>query len=1044
MMERYIELHCHSAFSLLDGASMPEQLVRRASELAMPALALTDHDGLYGAVRFARECEQQGVKPIICAEMTLEAGYHITLLALDSAGYSNLCHAITAAQLAGSKGKAPLLPEVLARYSAGLLCLSGCREGEITRLIRGGMREKARRAVQRYIELFGRDRFLIELQNTLYPDDAALCDALAELAGECGIGCVATNNVHYARKDAHRLHDVLTCIRSRSTLDDCPELKLNAEFYLKSHEEMMELFSAHPEAVRMSAVLAERCNVSLEFSDYRFPDFPLPEGETAQSYLARVCHRKVHERYDDVTGEVESRIALELDLIHRLDLSGYFLIVWDIMEYAKTHGIPAQGRGSAANSIVAYLLGITKVDPIRNHLFLGRFLNEEMSSVPDIDIDVSTVHREQLIQYVYEKYGREHAAMVCTYVTFQARNALREVGKVLGMPVHVIDRLARSISWYGYGPRDLKKELTGIEEFSSYFEQVTFHDFVSICMELSDFPRHLSIHNGGILISSCPLSNIVPLENATMPGRVVCQWDKDGVADAGLIKIDLLGLRMLSLLDEARVLIEREHGVALDLDKLPRDDPSVYDMIGRCDTIGVFQIESRAQMQTLPRTRPRSIEDLTVEVAIIRPGPIQGNMVHPYIRRRNKEEKVTYLHAKLEPILAETLGVILFQEQVIQAAVAVAGFTPGEADQLRRAMSRKRSHDAIERLRQRFMEGARENGVDAASADRVFAALGGFAQYGFCKSHAAGFALISYQSAWLKKHYPVEFYCALLNNQPMGFYRPEVVVHDAQRHGVRILPVDVNLSDSVCCLENGGIRLGFSYVKAMGGHAVDALLDARANGRFLSLEDFFFRTGLPLGVVENLILAGAFDFTGSARRELAWQLGILEKKGPGELPLTSEDASVSLPVMSTLDEMRCDYTVQEMSTSHHPMGVLREMLKETDLARSADLPQLADGAKVKIAGYVIMKQRPPTAKGFAFITMEDEDGAINVVIRPDVYDRHRQVCTFNPILLIEGTLQKRDGTLNVVAETIAPVRVDDTRPVPRRTRSRSRSLSRVH
>jgi len=1043
-MNRYVELHCHSAFSLLDGASMPEQLVRRAAELDMPALALTDHDGVYGAVRFARECERQGIKPIIGAEMTLEEGFHITLLALDPSGYSNLCRVITAAQLAGSKGKVVLSRETLARYSTGLLCLSGCREGELPRLMRGGMREKARRAAYRYIELFGRDRFFVELQNTLYPDDAALCDALAELAGECDIECVATNNVHYARKEAHRLHDVLTCIRHRSTLDECPELKLNAEFSLKGDGEMRKLFRTHPGAVLMSSVLAERCNVSLEFSDYRFPDFPLPPDETARSYLARVCHRKMYDLYDDVTDEVQSRVAHELDLIHRLDLSGYFLIVWDIMEYAKTHGIPAQGRGSAANSIIAYILGITRVDPIRNHLFLGRFLNEEMSSVPDIDIDVSTAHREQLIQYVYEKYGREHAAMVCTYVTFQARNALREVGKVLGMPVHVIDRLARSVSWYGYGPRDLKKELTGIEEFSSYFEQVTFQDFVSICTELSDFPRHLSIHNGGVLISSCPLSDIVPLENATMPGRVVCQWDKDGVADAGLIKIDLLGLRMLSLLDEARILIEREHGVALDLDKLPQDDASVYDMIGRCDTIGIFQIESRAQMQTLPRTKPRSIEDLTVEVAIIRPGPIQGNMVHPYIRRRNGQEKVSCLHPKLEPILSETLGVILFQEQVIQSAVAIASFTPGEADQLRRAMSRKRSHDAIERLRQRFMQGAEQNGVDAASADRVFAALEGFAQYGFCKSHAAGFALISYQSAWLKKHYPLEFYCALLNNQPMGFYRPEVVVHDAQRHGVKVLPVDVNLSESKCSLENGGIRLGFVYVKAMGGHTVDALLEARGKSRFSSLEDFYFRAGLPVGAVENLILAGAFDFTGSSRRELVWQLGMIEKKGPGELPLPQAGDSVSLPLMSTLDEMRCDYTVQEMSTSHHPMEVLRKMLEIDGLAQSSELPGMADGARLKIAGYVIMKQRPPTAKGFAFITMEDEDGAINVVIRPDVYERHRQVCTFNPVLLVEGRLQRRDGIINIIADAISPVRVDGQRPVPRRTRSRSHSTSTPH
>jgi len=692
------------------------------------------------------------------------------------------------------------------------------------------------------------------------------------------------------------------------------------------------------------------------------------------------------------------------------------------MEYARQHGIPAQGRGSAANSIVAHILGITKVDPIRNRLFLGRFLNAEMSAIPDIDIDVSTAHREQLIQYVYSKYGQEHTAMVCTYITFQARNALREAGKVLGMPVQVTDRLARSVSWCGYGPRDLNKELAGIEEFARYFTRLTFQEYIDICRQLEDLPRHLSIHNGGVIISSRPLCDIVPLERAAMPGRVVCQWDKDSVADAGLIKIDLLGLRMLSLLDEARMLVEQEHGVALDLDALPQDDPSVYDMICSCDTIGVFQIESRAQMQTLPRTRPRSIDDLTIEVSIVRPGPIQGNMVHPYIRRRNGRERVTYLHPSLEPILRETLGVILFQEQVIQAAVAVAGFSPGEADELRRAMSRKRSVEAIERMRARFMQGAEARGVDAANADRVFASLQGFAQYGFCKSHAAGFALICYQSAWLKRYYPVEFYCALLNHQPMGFYRPEVVMHDAQRHAVSVLPVDVNQSEAVCCVEAGGIRLGLQYVKAMGGQAIQRILGERAHGEYRSIEDFCFRTGLPERAVENLVLAGAFDFSGVARRELLWRLGIAAKCRPGELALELPGREVVLAGMSPLEEMRCDYSVQEMSTSYHPMQVLRGELVGESLQRSSELSRLSDGAPVRVAGYVVIKQRPPTAKGFAFITMEDEEGMINVVIRPNVYKQHRQVCIFNPILIVEGILQRRDGTVNITAENIIPVK----------------------
>ncbi|MBN1855675.1 MAG: error-prone DNA polymerase [Dehalococcoidia bacterium] len=1040
-MTSYVELHCHSAFSLLDGASLPEELASRAAELDMPALALTDHDGLYGAVRFYNACKQEGIKPVIGAEMTREDGSHLTLIALDAVGYSNLCRMITKSQLSGPRGHPVLSWETLATHSSGLLCLSGCGRGEISQLARSGARVGARKVASRYIELFGSDRFYMELQNNMYPGDAGLCAVLVELAHECGIGYVATNNVHYARKASHRLHDVLTCIRNHSTLEECAELRLNAEFYLKSQPEMALLFRDYPAALQAAGELAERCNVTLEFSDYRFPVFSVPEGESVRSYLASVVWRNARRRYEEITSEVQSRVTEELALIEKLDLSGYFLIVWDIMEYARHHGIPAQGRGSAANSIIAYILGITKVDPIRNRLFLGRFLNEQMASIPDIDIDVSTSHREELIQYVYGRYGEEYSAMVCTYVTFQSRNTIREVGKVLGMPVHVIDRLARSVSWSGYGAGGLRKELSCVEEFKAYFEQVPWRDFVTICGQLEDFPRHVSIHNGGMLISSCPLSDIVPLERAAMPGRIVCQWDKDGVADAGLIKIDLLGLRMLSLLDEARVLVEREHGVVLDLDALPQDDAGVYDMIGRCDTIGVFQIESRAQMQTLPRTRPRSIDDLTVEVSLVRPGPIQGNMVHPYIRRRNGLEKVTYLHPRLEPILSETLGVILFQEQVIQAAIAIANFTPGEADQLRRAMSRKRSNDAIERMRERFMQGAVANGVGAECAERVFAALGGFAQYGFCKSHAAGFALICYQSAWLKLHYPLEFYCALLNNQPMGFYSAEVVVHDAQRHGVRILAVDANLSETACSIENGCIRLGLGYVKKVGARVVEKVLDSRRDGPFLSLEDFYFRTELESTTVENLILSGAFDFCGEPRRNLLWQLGTLEKRGPRELPLESGGTVVSLPQMSPLEEMRCDYNVQEMSTTHHPMGVLRGKLEGKDLVKSSDLAVLGDGVRVRLAGYVIMKQRPPTAKGFAFITMEDEEGMINVVIRPDVYERYRQVCIFNPVLIVEGTVQKKDGTLNVRAESIHPVVLGNEESLPKRSRAHRKPLS---
>jgi len=1021
----YVELHCHSAFSLLDGASLPEDLVRRAAALDMPALALTDHDGLYGAIRFYKSCMTEGIKPIIGAEMTLVDGSHITLLARNNTGYSNLCRIISGAQLGNRKGSAALSLESLACYAGGLLCLSGCRRGEVARSVIAGEPAKAYQAAEKLIGIFGRDDFYIELQNNLYPDDGRLCRALVDLAERLGAGYVATNNVHYARKEGHKLHDVLTCIRERTTLDRCESLKLNSEFYLKSFGEMAGLFHDYPEAVRSTLDIAERCNVNLDFSDYRFPDFPLPEGETADGYLAGLCRRKACQRYGSMSPEIEARIEHELALIARLELSGYFLIVWDIMDYAARHGIPALGRGSAANSIVVYILGITRVDPVKNKLFLGRFLNEEMSSVPDIDIDISTNHREKLIQYVYRKYGQEHTAMVCTYVTFQARNAIREVAKALGMPGHLIDRMAKSVSAYGAG--DMEKDLAGIDEFQACFSSMPWQEFLSLCRQIADLPRHLSIHNGGMIISSCPLTDIVPLERAAMQGRVVCQWDKDGVADAGLIKIDLLGLRMLSLIDEALGLIAQHHGTKLNLDALSLDDERVYDMICRCDTVGVFQVESRAQMQTLPRTRPRSIEDLIVEVSIIRPGPIQGNMVHPYIRRKKGVEKASYLHPRLKPILQDTLGVILFQEQVIQVAIAIASFTPGEADSLRRAMSRKRSREAMEAMKRRFIAGAEGNGIGAAKADSIFQALKGFAQYGFCKSHAAGFALLCYQSAWLKCHYPVEFYCALLNNQPMGFYSPEVVVHDARRHGITVMPVDINRSGPGCTIEGDRIRLGFRYVRKMGAGATERVVAEKGRRPYSSLEDFYFRAGLERDVVENLILAGAFDLSGCSKRELLWRLGVLEKKQPGELPLQLHGVEVILPGLTAVEEMKMDYAVQQLSAKYHPMGVLRKDITGEGLLTSTELSQSSRGGPVRIAGYLIMMQRPPTAKGFAFMTLEDEEGTVNVVIRPDVYERYRQVCMFERLIVVEGMIQRRDGILNVIADALWPLRRPDCR-----------------
>lgn len=1025
-MESYCELHLHTNFSLLDGASHPEDMVARAKELGMPALAITDHDGLYGAVPFFRKASELGIKLIIGAEVTMEGGHHLTLLARDMTGYSNLCRLVSHAHLSHSKGKASLDFDTLARHSQGLFCLSGCNKGEIPGLILADKRDEAIACARRYLDIFGKENFWIELQNNLCPEDRRLCNELVRLARILKVGYVATNNVHYARREGHCLQDILVCIKNRTTLDESHHLRRpNSEFYLKSGAEMAWLFAHYPEAISNTLHIAECCNVDLDFSSYRFPEFPLPQGETAESYLGRLCCEKAKERYGEISSEVESRLKYELELIRRLGLSGYFLIVWDIMEYAKRNGIPAQGRGSAANSIVAYILGITRVDPIHHRLFVGRFLNEEMSSLPDIDIDVSTNHRERLIQYVYEKYGEEHTAMVCTYVTFQAKNAIREVGKAIGLPQDILDDMAKSVGTYG--SKEIEEDLGQLEQFRPYLKSIPWQQFTSLCKEIENFPRHLSIHVGGMLISSRPLSEIVPLEKATMPGRVVCQWDKDAVADAGLIKIDLLGLRMLSLIQEAVELVGEGRGIRLNLDNIPQDDPAVYDMICRADTIGVFQVESRAQMQTLPKTRPRSIEDLTIEVAIIRPGPLQGNMVHPYIRRRKGLEKVTYLHPRLKPILEETLGVILFQEQVIQVAIAIAGFTPGEADSLRRAMSCKRSKQAMMELRQRFMEGAKKNGVAENAAARIFHALRGFAEYGFCKSHAAGFALLCYQSAWLKRYYAPEFYAALLNNQPMGFYIPEVIVNDARRHGVTVLPVDINRSRGRCTVEGGKVRLGFRYVKGVGEKAWQRIEEEREKGPFGSLRDSYRRTKLEREAIENLILVGAMDCFGIAKRQLLWQLGLIAKEGVDRLPLEFPDHEVALPEMTPMEEVAIDYRVQGLSCRYHPMQLVRESISRDGALKSSEIACLFDKTRVKTAGCVVSRQAPATAKGHVFLTLEDEDGLVNVILKPGVYQKYRYIARREPLIVVEGTLRKKNGIINIVAERLVPLRQERER-----------------
>ncbi len=1010
----YVELHCHTNFSLLDGASHPEDIVARASELGMHALAVTDHAGLYGAVKFAKACREAKIKPIIGAEMDIRGAltlalsqrerevYHITLLAKTNEGYANLSRTISHAQLSGGKGNAILDLATLESNSADIICLSGCQRGEIATYLMAGRRDEAIAAAKRYLAIFGKENFWIELQNHHLPQDRRLCAELAGLARKLGINCVATNNVHYATPDGRRLQDILTCIKTRTTLDEPhPLRKQNAEYYLKTDADMLDLFSGYPEVVRNTLKIAEACNVDMGFSSYRFPKFEVPSGETPFSYLHHLVHMGARERYQPVTPEASKQIAHELDVIQRLSLSEYFLIVWDIARFCREQGILAQGRGSAANSVVCFCLGITNVDPIKLDLLFERFLSEERAGVPDIDLDVANKRREEVIQYVYEKYGRQYAGMVCEVITYKEKSIVRDVGKVAGNRGR------------GIGSRDtIENRDEGLPPLNPYSLFPTPYD------SLLSIPRHLGIHVGGMIVTARPLVEVVPIEPATMPGRTVTQWDKDDIEEVGLVKIDILGLGMLSLIQDCLALIEQHHGVKIDLAKLSYDDQEVYDMLCKADTVGLFQVESRAQMATLPQLKPRCFYDIVVEVALIRPGPIQGEMVHPYLRRRQGLEEVTYPHPKLEPVLRKTLGVPLFQEQGMKLAIVAAGFSPGKADLLRKAMGHKRSRQQMEALCGDLIRGMMENGIPQDAAERIFKQLAAFADYGFPESHAASFALIVYASAYLKRYYPAEFYCALLNNQPMGFYQPAVIVGDARRHGIEILPVDVNLSRVDCTVEDGKVRLGYRYVRGIGEAALVQLDQEVAKGPYDSLLDFCRRSGLERDVIENLIAVGAFDRWKIPRRRLLWELPeTLRIARANAFPVPSQ-ADIELPEMSLRERTSIDYAILGLSTGKHVMEFFRGRLNRLGILSTNDISSLSDGDMVRVAGVVTCRQRPHTARGFTFITLEDETGLANVIVNLRVYEKYLPVARDEQLVIVEGTLQGQSGVINILARRL--------------------------
>jgi error-prone DNA polymerase len=1132
----YIELHAASAFSFLDGASLPETLVERAAALGYPALALLDRDGVYGAPRFHLAAKKAGLKAIIGAELTIRAAttrdtrptrdlglrptrdpglrdpgpgtdaiFRLPVLIESQTGYKNLCRLLTTMKLRSAKGDGALAIDELDGYTAGLVALGG-------RAMLSGARFGVGGLVDRLVGIFGRANTYLELQRHLLRDEEADNHTLRDLAGAFHVPIVATNGVRFAEPADRPLHDVLTCIRHKTTIAQAGRrLSGNAERYLKPPARMATLFTDLPEALRASSELADRLSYTMADLGYRFPEYPVPDGESMASFLRKITLAGARERYRPIEPRHARQIERELDLIEKLDLAGYFLIVWDIVNFCRQERILVQGRGSAANSAVCYSLGITAVDPIGMDLLFERFLSEQRGEWPDIDLDLpSGDRRERVIQHIYRKYGKLGAAMTANVITYRGRSAARDVGKALGIETDTIDRLAKVMGHFEFV--DPEETLaTNLAAIGVDGADPAIRQFGVLWQQIQDLPRHLGQHSGGMVICQGRLDEVVPLENASMPDRVVIQWDKDDCADMRIVKVDLLGLGMMAVLQDALEVVS-----TVDLAHLPPGDPAVYRMLQEADTIGVFQVESRAQMATLPRLRPETFYDIVVEVAIIRPGPIVGQMVHPYLKRRRGGEPVAYPHPSLEPILARTLGVPLFQEQLLRMAMVAAGFSGGEAEELRRAFGFKRSEKRMQAIEGKLRAGMERQGITGAAAEEILRSITSFALYGFPESHAASFALLVYASAYLKAHYPAAFYTALLNNQPMGFYHPSTLVKDAQRHGVRFAPIDVQVSDWPCRVEpDGRVRLGLMYVNGLrkeSGEAIAAASDDRSSmtdgrcasderrcpkcgcddpsmletlhthegfcnicshlwtlpiataidhrpsaighrtqtPRFETLDQLIRRCGLRRDEVATLAEIGALNAFGFDRRTALWQIEQAVRPA-GELfetddryPMTDdrcatgdtrEQASAAEPVhrpsaidhrpsvspltpMTVPERLLADYAGTSLTIGPHPMSLRRSELALRGVLRARDLAAGRHGRRVRVAGAVITRQRPGTAKGFVFLTLEDETGIANIIVRPDLYSAQRATIVEEPYLLVEGTLQIQEGVTSVKAERL--------------------------
>lgn len=1035
----YVELHCHSAFSLHEGTSLPEELVQAAKAFGYPALALTDHNSLAGAMQFAMAARaEENFQAIIGAEITLADESHLTLLCETARGYANLSRLLSRANLESPRDEPRVQFDWLPEHAEGLIALSGCKQGEVARYIQAHQIREAHEAAQRLRDVFGKDGLFIELQNNLVYEDDERNRGLVRLARDLELGVVATNNVHYARQDLHQLHDVLVAVQHRQTLEEArPYLRANAEFYLKLPSEMQRLFAELPEAISNTVRIAERCSgfeLKRDLS-YQFPDYDSGDGRTADEFLRDTTYKLARDRYvkfpqTELDAITKDRLDKELALIEACGRAGFFLRLWDILRYAHDNDLPVRGRGSSVGSLVCFLLGLSGIDPIKYNLAVERFLSAErpQTDVPDVDLDFGREARAEMFRHVFKTYTTERATMVCTFIEYRYASAVRDVGKALGLDPGDIDNIAKRM--HSRFASHIEAELQGMPEFARRLNSPLWQSFLRLVDQIRGLPRHLSQHSGGVVVAANRMDEQVPIQHSAMPDRFICQWDKDSVDDAGFIKLDFLGYPSLDQLRRGLRYVEEQKGLVYKPEDIDLTDANVYEMIQQGDVLGVVQIQSRAQIQVLLRIKVACIHDMIIQVALIRPGPIQGGAVHPYVARCLGQEEVTYDHPSLEPYLAETKGVFVFQEQVIQAATAVAGFSSLKADQLRRSLSRKRSHEAAARYREEFIAGAAAKGVDEETANTVFNKILAFASFGFPKSHAAAMAVTAYHVAWLKRYHPAEFYCALLNEQPMGFYSPEVIANDARRHDVAIRGIDVNESRVECSIEpdvehkHNAVRLGYRYLKHLGPAAHDVLDAERANGLYSSLWDFWRRTRLERKAIESLISVGAFAWTGLHERELLWQLGTFYQPLNAQMPLALIDLS-SIPTLqspSKRERILTDVMQQGITVRGHAMELIEDQMHE-GMTPSHRLQDLPNGSKVTVAGLVAVRQAPETAKGFIFHTLEDYHGLMNVITRPSLLKQYRREIEWAPALIVHGHIEREERAINVIAESFEGMHV---------------------